>query len=186
MEYEPLGVSTSIVAPIAFAYIPDVESGLTSTTAATLSKVESSIYGPYWKPMVLDLTNYLDKSKWYNRELNNATFSTVFTLACQGSIFVSSDTVTVTAGTTVGAFTLAYEIMLYDSSPVELSSTPTVKDYIASHLGVPLPAQPVDQTFGDVYSSHSQSSAAAASSAAAVGRPSATPVVDNRGGWFSK
>ena len=114
---------------IHFAVAFDPEFIRTPTMAATrmaYANFECSAFGPTWLPQEVDVTRFLDKSKWFQSEVNGSTSPNDVSgsLGVQGSFMLcpSADGV---ASQSYGMFSLIFELAMFELGPTEAFSSPT-------------------------------------------------------------
>jgi len=142
IEYVPLGAGTSLPNSHSFGFVPDCETTVSATLLTNriaMAMLESSTLIPVWRPGHLDLTPYLDKSRWYDCEIDNATLASTYeklTSVIQGVVVLCNDNGgVVTAQSSFGLIYMAYELVVYDMGPFDLGATPLyLKDDIRAHL----------------------------------------------------
>jgi hypothetical protein len=127
-EYEPTGVSTTDTSPFALCYTPDPCTTISGGTVAAISSVECSVFGPIWKPAVLNCTDFLDRSKWYMREVDNTgappTGSAVFE-SIQGTLHINYADTAASASKVYGMLSMGYEVHFLEQAPINFSTGPT-------------------------------------------------------------
>jgi hypothetical protein len=128
LHYEPTSVSTASVGTVAFAYEPNAvaqgndPSGF--STPMSIANFECSAYGPMWSPNVLDITPYLDRSRWYTGETPSLLGTAVTDDFCfQGTVILCNNTLPAVS-TTYGMFKLEFEVAFYELGPTEVRSLP--------------------------------------------------------------
>lgn len=126
IHYRPTAATTSNSGVIAFAYDPEVivTTGLNSVMA--YANFEASVYGPMWSNLTLDLTPYIDKSRWFYGE-TPATIGTslIASQAIQGSLMLYGSTLPA-ANTAYGMFFMEFELALSELGPTEVFTVPAI------------------------------------------------------------
>lgn len=134
-QWQPVAASTADKASFVMAFLPEAASAV-SNSFLKLTAVESSIYGPLWRPQTLDVTPYLDKSKWYESETSNwgggLTPSAIAQI--QGLLTIKGSGNGVISVTQAAILTMEFEIALFDMAPAELINTPTFYTDVDAHL----------------------------------------------------
>jgi hypothetical protein len=138
MKYNPVYGNSNAAGGLGFAYLADLSIGAPSNNISSILRYECSVVAPIWEPQILDLTDFLDKSKWYTREINvtplvNTSYGILNSI--QGTLMVSTDVVSATS-TTLGFVTFEYEIALMEIGPVQGSAGPsyTLSDHITDSI----------------------------------------------------
>lgn len=127
LVYEPTSVSTSSVGTVAVAFDPEVVVTATmGTSVMAYANFEASRYGPVWAPWTLDLTRWIDRSKWYFGE-TPATIATslLSSNAIQGTLMLAP-VPGPAADTIYGMFHLEFELALSELGPTEVFSSPAL------------------------------------------------------------
>jgi hypothetical protein len=128
LTYEPTAANTTYSIPVAYMYDPEVitTSALVSTVMG-FANVEASVYGPVWAPSSLDITPWLDKSKWFYGETPaNIATSLISSQSIQGTVQVCANNAGFSA-TLLGMFYMDFELALCELGPTELFSAPALK-----------------------------------------------------------
>lgn len=133
-RFNPVYGNAAASGALGLAYVSDLTVGSPSSGISTLLRYECSSVAPIWQAQVLDLTDFLDKSKWYTREINHASLNTTaygILNSIQGTLICSSD-ITSSLSTVLGFVSFEFEIALMEIGPVQGSSGPSVS--LADHL----------------------------------------------------
>jgi hypothetical protein len=126
--YQPTAAATTMSATVAYCFDPEVLA-TTSLGANVMNyaNFEASSYGPVWKASKLDMTPWLDRSKWYYGETGGAMATSIINAnAVQGTVTLCSNAATA-ASTTYGMFFLEFELALSELGPTEVYTAPTLK-----------------------------------------------------------
>lgn len=149
-HYIPTSASTGTSVPVAFAFEPElVTTSSLGTTVMAYANFEASMYGPYWSGCSLDVTKYLDRSKWYRGEINSNAYNATWLEGIQGTLMCAPFPTTL-LNTILGMICLEFELAVYELGPTEVASAPA--------LLTPAPqpsASPPTQGSGDVHQSSS-------------------------------
>ncbi len=133
LHYVPTSASTSMAGTVALAYDPEV---ITTSTLGTqvmaFANFEASVFGPVWSPLSLDITRFLDRSKWFYSE-TGATLATslLSSQSIQGTILLCGSTGPAVS-TYYGMFQLEFELALDELGPVEVYSAPALSSSSSS------------------------------------------------------
>jgi hypothetical protein len=147
-HYIPTSASTGTSVPVAFAFEPElVTTSSLGTTVMAYANFEASMYGPYWSGNTLDVTKYLDRSKWYRGEINSNSYNATWLEGIQGTLMCAPFTTSI-LNTILGMICLEFELAVYELGPTEVSSAPTLS------TPVPQPSvSPPTQGSGDTHQS---------------------------------
>jgi hypothetical protein len=127
LHYLPTAASTTNTSSIAVAYDPEVvtSSSLGSSVMA-YANFEASAYGPVWQTFTLNLTPFLDRSRWYMAETPSAINTSVYASQnIQGTIMLCP-TAQAANSTLYGMFYLDFELALSELGPTEVFSVPAL------------------------------------------------------------
>jgi len=125
-HYLPVNSQSTDVSTVAFAFEPSYIA--TTTLGANVmayANFECSMYGPAWQPLTLDVTKFLDKSRWFSGEINSAAVANAFTMAVQGTLQCAKLTST-RVNNQVGIICLEFELAMYELGPTEVSTQPAL------------------------------------------------------------
>lgn len=126
IRYVPTNVGTSSASAIAFAFDPEViATSAVSTTTMAFANFEASVYGPVWAPLSLDLTPWMDHSRWFYGE-TPATIATSLIAAqsIQGTLMCCSSISGLTANSIYGLMYMDYTLALNELGPTEVFTGP--------------------------------------------------------------
>ncbi len=129
IHYVPTVTSTAQVGAMALAFDPEVitTSSLSSSAIMAYANFESSMYGPMWNPNSLDVTPFLDKSKWYYGETPVAVSTSLLSSeSIQGTLLLCGTTLPAVS-TTYGMFFMEFELALSELGPVEVFTAPALR-----------------------------------------------------------
>jgi len=127
--YEPTTTNTNLSGVVAVMYDPEViaTSSLGGTTMA-FANYECSKYGPMWAPWKLDITPFLDRSKWFYSETpTTIATSLIASQSIQGTVQLCSASGPAVA-TLYGMFWLDFELALSELGPTEVFTAPALKE----------------------------------------------------------
>lgn len=128
LHYEPTSTSTTLGFFVAAMFDPEViaSSSLPATQMA-FANFEASAYGPVWAPWTLDLTKWIDRSKWYFGETpGTIATSLIAGQAIQGTVQLCANA-GAAASTIYGLMIMEFELALSELGPTEVFSAPAVK-----------------------------------------------------------
>jgi len=129
--YEPLSVTTSNTGTIAMAYDPEVITTSSLTTAMGYANFQCSAYAPVWSRVTLNLTPYLDRSKWFYAETPSAiATSTISTQCIQGTLMLWFNQSSIPASTIFGMAFLEFELALNEMGPTEVFTGPALRQLV--------------------------------------------------------
>lgn len=133
LHYVPTVASTTETYGTIVAFDPSV---ITSTSLAnnfmSYANVEASAYGPVWKQYTLDVSKWLDKSRWYYTETSANIASSIETMSSiQGTFMLAPIPFVNINGDPVpyanpGLFFLEFEVALSELGPTEMRISPAL------------------------------------------------------------
>lgn len=133
ISYEPTSTSTTMQGALALAYDPEVMSNISfsTTTVMNFANFEASAVGSVWAPLSLDLTKWLDRSKWFYGETpTDPGASYIASQAIQGSLILCQSTVmeggATANGRYLGMFFMDFELALSELGPTEVFTNPVL------------------------------------------------------------
>lgn len=134
ITYEPTSTSTTMQGAIALAYDPEVVAAIsfTGSTVMNYANFEASAVGSVWSPLTLDLTKWLDRSKWFYGETpSDPGASLISSQSIQGSLMLCQSTVMEGGATAnsryLGMFFMDYELALSELGPTEVFTVPVLR-----------------------------------------------------------
>jgi hypothetical protein len=132
-HYVPLAVATTMNFPVAFAYDPEViTTSVLGSTVMNFANFEASVFGPVWKNFTLDVTPFLDKSKWYFGETpGTIATSLIASQSIQGTLLICSNTATAVS-TQYGMLVMEFTIALSELGPTEVYTAPALAVAVGS------------------------------------------------------
>jgi hypothetical protein len=126
-HYVPVAVATTNVDPLAMAFTADFCDGTMDFAAITLATIESSIVGPVWSPATLDVTRFLDTSRWFKSEINTPPNTDNGYLQYQGSLIFPGATTSGAASANWGFIYVEYEIHLLEMASDYIGTGPLLR-----------------------------------------------------------
>ncbi len=139
ITYTPVTASTAQNSAFSLAFDPEfVKSASLAANRMAYANFECSAFGPTWLPQELDVSRFLDRSKWYSCEVNgtSAVGDSTGIQGIQGTALLCPAT-DGTAGQSYGFFSITFELMMFELGPTEVFGQP-------SFLSVSTPPQAVN------------------------------------------
>lgn len=133
LHYQPCAASTANQSYLAVCYDPEVitTSPMVTGTLMSVANFEAAAYGPIWAPLSLDITPYLDLSRWFYSETpTTLSTSLLSTQNIQGTFILNASTQQ--ANIIYGMFFLEFELALSEMGPTEAYSAPAVSESSSS------------------------------------------------------
>lgn len=129
IHYQPTNASTALSGTIAFAYDPEViTTSSLGPTPMAYANFEASAYGPMWTSLKLDVTKWLDRSKWFYGETSSTlATSLIAAQSIQGTLMLCN-AVGPAVEKNFGMFFMEYELALSELGPTEVFTFPSLKD----------------------------------------------------------
>jgi len=127
IHYRPTSATTSTSGSMAVAFDPEVvTTSSLSATVMSFANFEASMYGPVWANNCLDLTPYLDRSKWFYAETSASPSTSVLAEnSIQGTLLLCPINESVTSFI-FGMFFMEFELALNELGPTEVFSVPAL------------------------------------------------------------
>jgi hypothetical protein len=133
VHYVPTNSTTYTTNTVAIAFEPSYV-GTASLAANNMAyaNFEASMYGPCWTPLSMDLTRFLDRSRWFRGEINSSSAANAMAEAVQGTLLLSKLVQVNEPNREMGMIWIDFELAMYELGPTEVSSQPAL-------LAVPRP-----------------------------------------------
>lgn len=133
IHYQPLFATTATSGVVALAFDPEVITTSSIGTIMGYANFEASSYGPVWMPQTLDLTKWIDRSKWYFGETPaNIATSLIASQSIQGTLMVCP-TVMTSPNVAYGMLFMEFELALSELGPTEVFSAPALSSSSSSN-----------------------------------------------------
>lgn len=135
LHYTPLAAPTTDSSVVQFAFVPDQSVGL-NLDGNTLRMIEASTYAVCWQSQTLDVTPFLDRSRWFRSETTNTPTNGDATRWCAGVLACRSPLAGLGAPAQLGVITMEYEVMLEELGPSEIMTNPGYRGIISPEVAV--------------------------------------------------
>lgn len=125
LVYEPTSVATTMVGTVACAFDPEAIATFSmGATVMNFANFEASRYGPIWSGWTLDVTPFLDRSRWYFSETPVTIGTSILTPNCIQGTLMLAPVAGPAADTIYGMFHFEFELALSELGPTEVFSLP--------------------------------------------------------------
>jgi hypothetical protein len=147
--YTPTSASTSYNMSFALAFDPEfIRTTSLGASRMAYANFECSMIGPIWIPQTLDVTRFLDRSKWFQAEVQGGTSPNDISgsQGVQGSIMLAPITdSSLGASPQLGMFSIAFELAMFELGPTEAISAPTLQRSDAQAVSTPVVSPMTDR-----------------------------------------